>query len=43
MIEWAEVNAWVAMAAIGLAVFAYAWVKGKQVEERTVSWMRDWE
>ena len=43
MIEWAEVNCWIAMAVIGLAFLAYAWVKGKKEEERTVSWMRDWE
>ena len=39
---WAEVNGYVVLAAIGLAIFVYAWVKGKR-EERTVTWVRDWE
>ena len=40
---WAEVNGYVVLAVIGLAIFVYAWVKGKQEEERTVTWVRDWE
>lgn len=39
----AEVSGWVALVAIGLAFFVYAWVKGKREEERTVTWIRDWE
>ena len=40
---WAEVNCWIAMLAIGIAILVYAWLKSKREEERTVTWMRDWE
>ena len=39
---WAEVNGWVALLAIGIAFFVYAWLKGKREEENTVTWIRDW-
>lgn len=39
MVTWAEVNWWVAMLAICIAFFVYAWLKGKQEEERTITWM----
>ena len=29
--------------AIGIAFFAYAWFRGKRDEDRTVTWVRDWE
>lgn len=38
---WAEVNCWVALVAIGLAFFAYAWVKGKREEESTITWVEE--
>ena len=40
---WAEVNFWVALAIIGMALFAFALVKGKKHEENYVTWMRNWE
>ena len=40
---WAEVNGWVALLAIVLVFLAYAWHRGKREEERTVTWIRDWE
>lgn len=40
---WAEVNGWVVLAVIGLAFFACAWLIGKREEERTITWIRDWE
>ena len=39
----AEVIGCVALVVIGLAFFVYAWVKGKREEERTITWIRDWE
>ena len=39
----ADVIGCVVLVAIGLAFIVYAWVKGKREEERTVSWIRDWE
>lgn len=39
---WAEVNTYIALVAIGLAFFVYAWVKGKREEERTATWVADW-
>ena len=39
---WAEVNCWVALAIIGMAIFAYLWHKGKQQEANTITWIRDW-
>ena len=40
---WVEAICWVVLAVIGWAFFAYAWLKGKREEERTVTWIRDWE
>ena len=40
---WAEVNGWAALLIIGVSFFVYAWVKGEQEEERTITWMCDWE
>ena len=33
----------VALLIISVAFFVYAWVKGKQEEERTITWIRDLE
>ena len=38
---WAEVNGWVVLAIGALAFIVWAWIKAKQ-EERTVTWIRDW-
>lgn len=40
---WAEVNCWVVLGAISLAILVFAWFMGKREEERTVTWMRDCE
>lgn len=40
---WAEVNGMVVLAIILLGFLAYAWFKGKKEEDRTVTWIRDWE
>ena len=40
---WAEVNCWVAMLLIGLAFIGYALAKGKRENERTITWMCDWD
>ena len=40
---WAEVNGWVVLAVIAVAVFVYVWRKGKKEEEKTITWIRDWE
>lgn len=40
---WTEVNGWVFLAVAALAFVVYAWIKGKREEERTVTWIRDWE
>jgi hypothetical protein len=40
---WGQVNCFVVLVVIGLALFAYAWLKAKRLEERTVTWVRDWE
>jgi hypothetical protein len=39
----AEVYGWAFLAIAGLAFLAYAWIKGKQEDKRTVKWIRDWE
>lgn len=39
---WAEVNGWMFLLIVTLGFFVYAWVKGKQEEKRTVTWIRDW-
>lgn len=40
---WAEAICWAVLAVIGLAFFVVAWFMGKREEERTVTWIRDWE
>lgn len=40
---WAEVNGLVVLGIILLIFLAYAWIKGKKEEDRTVTWVRDWE
>ena len=39
---WAEVNSWVFLAIAAGAFCVYAWIKAKK-EDRTVTWVRDWE
>ena len=39
---WAEVNSWVVIALAAIAFCVYAWIKAKR-EDRTVTWIRDWE
>jgi hypothetical protein len=39
---WAEVNSWVVLAIAAVAFYVYAWIKAKK-EDRTVTWVRDWE
>lgn len=39
---WSEVNAWVVLGIAALIFIAWVWVKGKREEERTVTWIRDW-
>lgn len=40
---WAEVNTWVVLGLAAIACIVFIWVKGKQEEKRTVTWVRDWE
>lgn len=39
---WAEVNSYIAIAIALLVFFVYAWIKAKR-EDRTATWIRDWE
>jgi hypothetical protein len=39
---WAEVNTFVFLGLAALFFIAYAWIKAKK-EDRTVTWIRDWE
>ena len=39
---WAEVNTCVVLGIAALAFIVFVWVKGKK-EDRTVTWVRDWE
>ena len=39
---WAEVNSWVVIGLAAIAFCVYAWIKAKR-EDRTVTWIRDWE
>jgi uncharacterized protein YoxC len=39
---WAEVNSWVVIAIALLIFCVYALVKAKR-EDRTLTWVRDWE
>lgn len=29
--------------ALGVGFLAYAWIKGREEERRTVTWIRDWK
>ena len=40
---WGEVNTGVVLAIAMIAFLVYAWFRGKREEERTVTWVRDWE
>jgi hypothetical protein len=39
---WAEVISWVVLGLAALVFITYIWIKGKR-EDRTVTWIRDWE
>ena len=40
---WAEVNTCVVLGLAALAFIVFIFIKGKQEEKRTVTWVRDWE
>jgi hypothetical protein len=38
---WAEVNSWVVLGIASLIFIIWIWIKAKR-EDRTVTWIRDW-
>ena len=40
---WGEVYGWIILLVLFLGFYIFAWFRGKREEERTVTWIRDWE
>ena len=40
---WAEVNSYFAIAIALIGFCVYAWIRAKKEDDRTVTWVRDWE
>ena len=40
---WGEVYGWIVLLVLFLGFYIFAWFRGKREEERTVTWIRDWE
>ena len=40
---WEEVCGWIVLLILFLVFNIFAWIRGKLEEERTVTWIRDWE
>lgn len=40
---WEQINNFAILAIIMLGFLVYAWFKGKKEEDRTMTWIRDWD